>query len=125
MRNVSLRIAKYAFRFRRLASSTAERKRANRLTAGRASGFEREDLTLRSDAHHRLPKGGPGSEQPFFGAGAPQNEVFEMGNDGAEKVAQKRSQAPEIVRSRKLAGAYPEARARRSADSQSETDPRR
>ena len=54
-----------------------------------------------------------------------QNEVFEMRNDGAEKVAQKRSQAPEIVRSRKLARAYPEARASRSADSQSETDPRR
>jgi hypothetical protein len=56
---------------------------------------------------------------------APQNELFEMRNDGAEKVAQKRSQAPEIVRSRKLVRAYPEARASRSADSQSETDPRR
>ena len=95
------------------------------LQLGMASGFEREDLTLRSDAHIAsrtvVQEASNRSSGPRR---APQNEVFEMRNDGAEKVAQKRSQAPEIVRSRKLAGAYLEARANRSADGQSETDPR-
>jgi hypothetical protein len=67
MRNVSFRITKYPFRFRRFwAFSTLETQRLKQIV--RTARLTFEDLTLRSDAQHRVSKGGPGSEQPFFEA---------------------------------------------------------